>query len=73
MKTYKDPAGKLHAIDAQYEYMLPAGSVQISDEEADALRDAERAADAVVQKSPEEKLREFFTANPDVAALVDHG
>jgi hypothetical protein len=36
---YKAPDNSLHFLDsAEYEYLLPAGSVQITDEEADALR-----------------------------------
>lgn len=39
MPHYKDTENKLHWLDdAAHEYLLPAGSVQITDEEADALR-----------------------------------
>lgn len=39
MPHYKDTENKLHWIDnAQYEHLLPTGSVQISDAEADALK-----------------------------------
>lgn len=39
MPHYKDTENKLHWLDdAYYEYLLPPGSVQITDEEADALR-----------------------------------
>lgn len=39
MPHYKDTNNALHWLDdAQYEYMLPAGSVQITDEEAESLR-----------------------------------
>lgn len=39
MPHYKDTENKLHFLDsAEYEYLLPAGSVQIAGEEADALR-----------------------------------
>lgn len=39
MPHYKDTENKLHWIDdAQYAHLLPAGSVQISDAEADALK-----------------------------------
>jgi len=41
MPHYKAPDNSLHFLDSsQYEYLLPAGSVQITDEEADAIRDA---------------------------------
>jgi hypothetical protein len=36
---YKSPDNSVHFLDsADYEYLLPAGSVQITDEEAEALR-----------------------------------
>jgi hypothetical protein len=36
---YKAPDNSVHFLDsANYEYLLPAGSVQITDEEAEALR-----------------------------------
>jgi hypothetical protein len=36
---YKDTENKLHFLDsADYEYLLPVGSVQITDVEAEALR-----------------------------------
>ena len=39
MPHYKDQENKLHWIDlSEHEYLLPAGSVQITDEEAEALR-----------------------------------
>lgn len=37
--NYKAPDNSLHFLDsAEYEYLLPAGSVAITDEEAEALR-----------------------------------
>jgi len=39
MNHYKAPDNSIHFLDsADYEYLLPAGSVQITDEEAEALR-----------------------------------
>ena len=39
MTHYKAPDNSIHFLDsADYEYLLPAGSVQITDEEAEALR-----------------------------------
>jgi hypothetical protein len=36
---YKAPDNSLHFLDStEYEYLLPAGSVAITDEEAEALR-----------------------------------
>lgn len=43
MQHYQDPAGGIHClsqeqIDADYESLLPNGSLKITEEEADALR-----------------------------------
>ena len=38
MPHYKAPDNSLHFIDSAFEFMLPAGSVQITDAEAEALR-----------------------------------
>jgi hypothetical protein len=39
MTHYKAPDNTVHFLDStDYEYLLPAGSVQITDEEAEALR-----------------------------------
>lgn len=39
MPHYKTPDNALHFLDdAAYEHLLPAGAIQITDEEADALR-----------------------------------
>lgn len=36
---YKSPDNKVHFLDSsEYEYLLPVGSVQITDAEAEALR-----------------------------------
>ena len=35
---YKAPDNSLHFIEPEYEYLLPAGSVAITDAEAEALR-----------------------------------
>jgi hypothetical protein len=39
MQYYKDTENKLHWLDStEYEFYLPAGCVQITDEEAESLR-----------------------------------
>lgn len=35
---YKDPQNKLHFIEPKFAHLLPAGSVAITDAEAEALR-----------------------------------
>ena len=50
MPHYKDTQNKLHWIDSEeYESYLPAGCIQITDEEAGTIRAAEQAsADAAL-------------------------
>lgn len=43
MKTYQAPDGSLHGIDPEFAYFLPAGSVEVTDAEADAIRVASSA------------------------------
>ena len=39
MPNYKDSNNKLHFLDSsEHEYLLPAGCVEISDDEAEAIR-----------------------------------
>ena len=39
MPHYKAPDNSLHFLDStEFEYLLPAGSIQITDDEAEALR-----------------------------------
>jgi hypothetical protein len=55
MPHYKSPDNAVHFIEsADFEHLLPAGSLQVSDEEAEALRVASlpAAADAPVSCSP---------------------
>ncbi len=48
MKNYVDTNGSVHAIeDEAFAYLLPAGSVPITDEEAAAIRQAALAAVSV--------------------------
>lgn len=41
MKTYKAPDNSLHCIKPEFAYMLPAGCVEITEEEANSIRAAE--------------------------------
>ena len=71
MPFYKAPDNSLHFIDPQYAYILPPGCVEITDEEAEAIRIAsmpEPVSEPVVD--PVEKLRAFLATNPDVAAIL---
>lgn len=39
MKTYKDTQNKLHAIDEAFTYLLPSDCIEITDEEAEQIRE----------------------------------
>lgn len=69
---YKAPDNSVHFLDdATFEYLLPVGSVAITDEEAEAIRIANTPAPEPVQEvNPVDKLKAFLAANPDVAALM---
>ena len=58
MQNYKDTNNTLHFLDsAEFEYLLPADCVAITDEEAQAIQ-AENEANqpAPVELTPQEKL-----------------
>lgn len=48
MPNYKDPENKLHFIEAEFAHLLPVGCVEITDEEAEALRPVPVVAPIVV-------------------------
>ena len=53
---YKAPDNSLHVLDsADYEHLLPSGSVQITDAEADTLR----AANAPVLTYAQKRVSEY--------------
>lgn len=73
MPHYKDANNQLHFLDdTGFEYMLPQGSVQITDQEAEAIRVANMPPPPEPQPeiNPVDKLKAFLAANPDVAALM---
>lgn len=41
MATYKAPDNSIHVIEPDFAYLLPAGCVEITEEEADAIRQTE--------------------------------
>lgn len=55
MPHYKAPDNSLHFIDSEFESMLPAGSVQITDAEADTIR----AANAPVLTYAQKRAAEY--------------
>ena len=58
MPNYKDTNNELHFLDsAEFEYLLPAGCVAITDEEAQAIQaEIEANKPAPVELTPQEKL-----------------
>jgi len=57
MPNYKDADNKLYFLDdAQYEYLLPAGCVEIAEAEAEAIRLAQAP---IVEPAPESTKAEL--------------
>ncbi len=50
MKTYKAPDNSLHVIEPEFQYMLPNGCIEITDEEAIQIRAANTPAPLIPQK-----------------------
>lgn len=80
MPHFKTPDEKLHFLSDEDIAnggleLLPAGCIEITDDEAEEIRAAEQAAaeaaapTAPVQ-NPEQKLAAFLSANPDVMKLI---
>jgi len=72
MPNYKDTENKLHWLDDEaHEYLLPAGSVLITDAEAEDIRlqEVTQIIEAT-QENPVDKLKAFLASNPDVAELL---
>ena len=59
MPNYKAPDNSLHFIEAEFAHLLPAGCVEITNEEAEALRPVPVPAPIVV--SPRQ-IRQALTA-----------
>lgn len=71
MQTYKAPDNSLHCVEPEFAYLLPSGSVEITDAEADAIRAEQQAVlPAPEPVDPVTKLKDFLASNPDVAALL---
>ena len=68
MPYYKDTENKLHWLDsAEYESFLPAGCVQITEQEAEALRPAP------VELTYAEKRAAEYPSITDQLDLIYHG
>jgi len=77
MPHYKDTNNKLHWLDnSEFEYLLPEGSVQIIDAEADAIREANKPVPAPVTQISPRQIRMALTQlglRNDVEAAVAAG
>ena len=49
MKTYKAPDNSLHVIEPQFAHLLPPGCVEITEAEAEAIREANKPPQLVPQ------------------------
>lgn len=62
MAYYKDTNNQLHWLDdASFEHLLPIGSVQITDAEADAIREANKPVPAPVTQISPRQIRMALT------------
>lgn len=60
MPHYKDTQNKLHWLDSEeHESFLPAGSVQITDQQAQSIRVAEQAASLAALTYAEKRAAEY--------------
>lgn len=54
MKLYKDPQNNIHQLDSsEFEYLLPVGSINITQEEADTLKLSQIPIKSLVDKKSE--------------------
>ena len=71
MAYFKDTQNKLHFLDnVQYEYFLPAGTIAISDAEAESIIAAQEAAISPFAPLTLEQLRsQLITLTAQINAL----
>jgi hypothetical protein len=71
---YKAPDNSLHAIDSvEHEHLLPAGSVQITNEEAATIRAATQAAVQAARTYAEKRVGEYPPIGDQLDALWKGG
>jgi hypothetical protein len=71
--NYKAPDNSLHVIDdAKFAYLLPAGSVLITDAEAEAIRVAAQPVIQTVAPQPTfEDVLAVINATPSLKSVLD--
>jgi len=63
MRTYKDKQNNLHVLDSDYfEYLLPSGCVQITDDEAQLIIDSKKAINVAIPSISPRQIRQALTA-----------
>lgn len=73
MPHYQAPDNSLHFLDSSdYEYMLPAGSVQITDDEASSISVAKQAAAEAALTYAQRRAAEY-PSFADQFDLLYHG
>lgn len=73
MTHYKAPDNSLHFLDSsEHEYMLPAGSVQITDAEADSIAQAAKASAEAALTYAQKRAAEY-PSFADQFDLLYHG
>lgn len=77
MAYYKDTSNKLHWLDSsEFEYLLPAGSAQITDAEAAAIQEANKPVPAPITQISPRQIRMALTQlglRNDVEAAIAAG
>lgn len=79
MKTYKDINNNLWAYeeDGSQDHLISPEFTLITEDEANAIRAQKQiefeAANPVVEVDAVDKLKQFLSANPDVAQLISKG
>lgn len=69
MQHYKAPDNSLHVIEPEFEHLLPAGCVAITEEEAEALRPKPNPADVIRAQIKAIELAELTPRNTREALI----
>lgn len=73
MKTFKDSNNQVHVIDENFTHLLPAGCIEITQEQANIIlaeKQAEyEAANPIVQPTKEQLLAELQALTAKIEAL----
>jgi len=71
---YKSPDNSVHFLDDDsFVHLLPVGSVQITDEEANTIRTTRQATDQTARTYAEKRVAEYPTIGDQLDALWKGG